>query len=145
MRLKIVFMLCAFMFVTGCSDRRLTFIDGDKISLSEFDGRWLIINYWAAWCNPCVTEIPELNEFNERTDVEVLAFNYDQPNEVELKKQIKKFDIHYRSLVAEPSLVFQQSKPTGLPATMVISPQGEFIKWLYGAQTIESLSEAIAK
>lgn len=145
MRLKNVFVLLFVGLLVACSDNNLAFLDGDKKNINEFGGQWLLINYWAAWCKPCLTEIPELNEFNSRPDVEVLAFNYDRLDEVTLRQQIIKFDIHYRSLSDDPAILFQQPKPTGLPATMVVSPKGEFIEWLYGAQNKASLTEAFNK
>lgn len=119
------------------------FVDGDSKELGAYRGQWLLVNYWAVWCQPCLKEIPELNDFNTHPDVEVLAFNYDRLNEVSLKVQISKFDIQYRSLSLDPAELFDQETPTGLPATMVINPNGEFVEWLYGAQNKESLSEAL--
>ena len=139
MRIKIVLIFCFISFLSACGEVSFDFVGGEKKALSEYRGQWLLINYWAVWCKPCLKEIPELNEFNTRSDVEVLAFNYDRLDEVSLKDQISKFDIQYRSLILDPTELFDKEAPTGLPATMVINPKGEFVEWLYGAQTRESL------
>ncbi len=143
MRIKIVFIFCFISFLCACSEVNFDFVGGDNKELSEYKGQWLLVNYWAVWCQPCLKEIPELNAFNTRSDVEVLAFNYDRLDEVSLKDQISKFDIQYRSLSFDPAELFNQDTPTGLPATMVINPKGEFVEWLYGAQTKESLLAAL--
>ncbi|MBT5150563.1 MAG: TlpA family protein disulfide reductase, partial [Nitrosomonadales bacterium] len=39
---------------------------GKKVALSKFEGKWLLINFWATWCAPCREEIPELNEFSHQ-------------------------------------------------------------------------------
>jgi thiol-disulfide isomerase/thioredoxin len=145
LRLKNVFVFWLIGLLMACSNFSLTFLDGDKKNINEFEGQWLLINYWAAWCKPCLKEIPELNVFNSRSDIEVLAFNYDQLDEITLKEQIIKFDIQYLSLAIDPASLFKQPKPNGLPATMVVSPKGEFVEWLYGAQTNDSLLEALNK
>lgn len=145
MRIKIVLIFCFISFLCACSEVNFDFVDGNSKELGEYRGQWLLVNYWAVWCQPCLKEIPELNEFNTRPEVEVLAFNYDRLDEASLKDQISKFDIQYRSLSLDPAELFNQDTPTGLPATMVINPKGEFVEWLYGAQTKESLSEALKR
>jgi thiol-disulfide isomerase/thioredoxin len=118
-------------------------LHGEKKTLSDYGGQWLFINYWAAWCKPCLKEIPELNVLNSDAGIEVLAFNYDGLDKASLKDQVSKFDIQYRSLIRDPASLFGQPTPTGLPATMVINPKGEFVEWLYGAQTKVSLLKVI--
>lgn len=137
--MKTVFSLLCVWFLTACSDSRVTLSGGDSKSLSEYEGQWLLINYWAAWCKPCLTEIPELNAINLRSDVSVLAYNFDNLDIMALTAQASQFDIQYPSIIADPSALYDQEKPSGLPATMVINPQGEFVEWLYGAQSQESL------
>lgn len=143
MRIKIVFIFCFISFLSACSEVNFDLLGGEKKSLDEYRGEWLFINYWAAWCKPCLKEIPELNVFNVRSGVEVLAFNYDNLDETSLKDQISKFDIQYSSLIQDPAMLFNQATPSSLPATMVINPEGEFAKWLYGAQTKETLIKAL--
>ena len=149
MRIKTVFIFCFIWLLCACSntdnDTSLVFLNGDGKKLSDFEGQWLLINYWAAWCKPCLNEIPELNVINARSDVEVLAFNYDDLDETLLRKQLDKFDIQYRSIVIDPALLFKQAKPRGLPATIVVNQRGEFVKWLYGAQSRQSLLEVIVQ
>jgi len=56
--------------------------DGDvrkDLDPDTLKGRWVLINYWAEWCKPCLEEIPELNTFAEAhsEQVSVLGVNYD--------------------------------------------------------------------
>lgn len=126
-------------FLVACTNSSVTFLGGERKNLNEFEGRLLLINYWAAWCKPCLAEIPELNAFNLRQNVNVLAYNYDDLKEPILQEQVKKFNIQYRSILNDPSELYEQNKPSGLPATMVINAEGEFVEWLYGAQNKASL------
>ena len=72
-------------------------MNGDRIAFSSLKGHWVFINYWASWCDPCVHEIKELNQFYERYDaskVSLYGVNYEGLSMVEQKKLIKKYKIH---------------------------------------------------
>jgi len=67
---------------------------------SNLEGNWILINYWADWCPPCIKEIPEINTFSDKhPEVIVLAFNFDRLEAEDLRPQIKKFNIKYPSLI----------------------------------------------
>ena len=54
------------LVISGCgTGSKHTFSGGGSVDLERWQGRWLIVNYWAEWCAPCRTEIPELNELYE--------------------------------------------------------------------------------
>lgn len=46
-------------------DLHLTDIEGKQFKLSDYRGKWIVLNYWATWCPPCLEEIPELVHFHE--------------------------------------------------------------------------------
>ena len=65
-----VFIIISFFIFTGCKssygDFTLMDLDGNEISLSDFNGKVLILNFWATWCSPCREEIPDFVEvYNE--------------------------------------------------------------------------------
>jgi thiol-disulfide isomerase/thioredoxin len=55
------------------------------LPLEQLRGQWVVINYWAIWCKPCIQEIPELNALNELPEVTVLGVNYDGAAAEELR------------------------------------------------------------
>src|SRR5689334_3073620 len=69
---------------------------GRFISNSEFKNKWIIVNYWADWCDSCIEEIPELNNFyknNHDNNILIFGVNYDRlPNPL-LRQAIKKTGI----------------------------------------------------
>ncbi|MES9935022.1 MAG: TlpA disulfide reductase family protein, partial [Sedimenticola sp.] len=48
------------------ADFSLPDLDGRTVKLSEFRGKWVVVNYWATWCPPCVEEMPELELFHSQ-------------------------------------------------------------------------------
>jgi thiol-disulfide isomerase/thioredoxin len=72
--------LMLVMVMAGCARPELELADGSGSSWEQWQGQWLIINYWAEWCAPCRKEIPELNELHHDgadAGVVVLGVNFD--------------------------------------------------------------------
>jgi len=141
--LKGVFGLIVCVLLSACSDIELTMDNGEKKLVSDYQGQWLFINYWAVWCKPCIEEIPELNLLDKYKDITVLAYNFDNSQGAVLEKQAKKLGIYFDMLGQDPAAVFGQKHPGVLPATMLISPEGEFRQWFLGPQTAADLRAKI--
>lgn len=116
-------------------------INGADIPLSSLKGKWVMINYWASWCQPCLDEIPELNQlYNEHKDnLTVFAVNYDAHSIRKQQKLIKKYNIEYPSLINDPAKMLRLGDITGVPMTFVFDPKGELSDTLYGGQTMDAL------
>ena len=113
-------------------------------SLDSYRGQWVVINYWAKWCKPCIREIPELNELNQkRSDLTVLGVNYDGTTGEELALQIKDLAIRFPMLLEDPATVLNTSRPVVLPTTLIVSPKGILEQTLVGPQTLESIGAAV--
>ena len=114
--------------------------------LAQSRGEWLVINYWAEWCKPCLEEIPELNAFaREHADkARVLMVNYDGVTGAALAEQAKALGIETELLEIDPAARFAQARPTVLPATLLIAPDGTHRKTLLGPQTVASLLAGIS-
>lgn len=134
----IVFLILS---LTACDapDSRSALASGERFEWEAREGRWLVVNYWAEWCRPCYEEIPELNELDEEAHVQVLGVNYDELQGEELDEVIDRMGIGFPTLVRDPAERFGWEKPTGLPATFIISPEGEWVDSRFGIQTRESL------
>ena len=107
-------------------------------------GQWVVINYWARWCKPCIEEIPELNELNaSRDDVTVLGVNYDGIQGEELAAQEEELGVEFTTLPEDPSAQLEVPRPVVLPTTFVVNPKGNTVATLLGPQTLETLVAAI--
>ena len=65
------------LLVSGCEKIELERADGTLANWDKYRGQWVLVNYWAEWCKPCLEEIPELNELDKAPDIAVLGVNFD--------------------------------------------------------------------
>jgi thiol-disulfide isomerase/thioredoxin len=107
--------------------------------------KWLVINYWAHWCESCYKEIPELNSFNQNKPANVLMLgsNYDKLVGEDLEMARKKMRIAYPALLDDPASLWQIDSLSVLPVTVVINPQGEVVKKIIGPTTAKKLLQII--
>jgi thiol-disulfide isomerase/thioredoxin len=112
------------------------------LQLDELHGQWVVINYWAIWCKPCIQEIPELNKLAELPQVTVLGVNYDGISGEELDQQLEKLGVAFRTLETDPAAQLGMARPVVLPTTLVLDPQGQLSETLVGPQTLETLATA---
>lgn len=112
----------------------------------EAAGKRIFINYWAEWCKPCVTEIPELNQFaRQHSDkVIVLGFNFDQKQGAELLAAMEKVTMTVPATLHNPATVFALPEVSGLPTTLVVDEQGRLVTALMGPQTAATLAQALS-
>jgi thiol-disulfide isomerase/thioredoxin len=124
-----------------------TTLDGSTYQFKELQGKWIVINYFAEWCAPCLREIPELNEFKKLTDGKqnavLFGISYDAMQDHELTVLAEKYNITF-SLInhIETKLPFEM--PKYLPATYLIRPDGTVAGQLLGEQNSRSLNQAIS-
>ena len=127
----------SFLLVWGLSSCTL-----DSADLQS--DQWNVINYWAIWCKPCREEIPELNRLDQEADITVVGVNFDGKQGTGLAADVADLDIQFR-VIADPADILGISRPTVLPTTLVVSPEGEVIATLVGPQTASSIATHIRR
>jgi thiol-disulfide isomerase/thioredoxin len=111
--------------------------------LEHLRGQWVVINYWAQWCKPCIEEIPHLNTLDrDYAQVTVLGVNYDGASGADLEQQRQQLGVAFASLDADPAEQLGKPRPVVLPTTFIVNPDGELVEELIGPQTLESLALA---
>lgn len=136
-----VMVIAAFGFLAGCEKLEFEQAGGESLDWDDLRGQWVLVNYWAEWCKPCLEEIPELNRMNESRDVTVLGVNFDGIRGQELVDLGDTMGIEFTMLAEDPGGDFGWKTPVALPATFVIDPDGELRETRFGPQTEEQLKE----
>ena len=145
MKLKKISVYAFIFILISCAKPDLVTSDSKKIFLDDLYGKWVIINYWADWCPPCIKEIPELNKLNAKysDELNVFLFNFDRLEGEELKNQLRKIDAKVPSLVTDPQSIYNFTIPESLPVTFVINKKGELSNILQGPQTLEEMEKVL--
>ncbi len=140
-------MLAASAFAGDKVDLTLTDLDGKTVSVSDFRGKWVIVNFWATWCPPCLEEIPDFVGLydDNRDSLVVLGVNYEEVNEEYLREFVDSHMISYPIMRMEPLPVTPLGPVTGLPTTYIVSPQGELVARQEGPVTRETIEKYIAR
>lgn len=145
--IRILIALSVFIFSYANAAPFLKGMEGQSIDFSNLRGKWVLINYWAGWCQLCIDEIPELNDFyesNKDKNILLYAVNFDDLPIAAQQQLIQQFDIRYPSLQENPAKALRLGHIVGVPVTFIFNPDGELTGTLYGAQTAESLQEALS-
>ena len=138
--MKYLFSLTLILALAACDGGGGT---AGPVDLDQLRGQWVVINYWAQWCKPCIREIPELNNLNRQyRQVTVLGVNYDGATGQELELQLEKLGIEFATLPADPARQLGAPRPVVLPTTLILDQQGQLHATLVGPQTLESLAQA---
>lgn len=150
MRLRIttLFILLLSWPMAQAADFSLHGVDGKSYQLSDYRGKWVVVNYWATWCPPCLEEIPELIGFHDKhkdKDAVVLGVNYEDKSPVALKAFVDDHLISYPVLLGEVGSGKNVGPIPGLPTTYVISPTGEVVARQVGPLTAEMLDDFLSK
>jgi thiol-disulfide isomerase/thioredoxin len=130
----------------SCSKPDLNVFEGKGVFLDDLKGKWIVFNYWADWCPPCIKEIPELNSLqsNFSDHLKVFLINFDMLEGEELKQQLEKFNVQVDSLLTDPSIIYDWVIPENLPVTFIINRKGELEFTLVGPQTEEEIIKLLS-
>ena len=138
--------LLIIFFIFSCSEPDLLVFEKKGLNTEDLKGKWVIYNYWADWCPPCIKEIPELNnlQFNFPNELKVFLINFDMLDGEELTQQLKKFNVRVDSLITDPSSIYNWTIPENLPVTFIVNREGNLEHTLVGPQTEKEIIELLS-
>ena len=107
-------------------DFTLENLEGEKVSLNDFSGRVVLINFWATWCPPCRAEIPDIQaayQSHQKDGLVVLGVNVGESREA-VKPFVDQVQMTYPVLLDEARKVFKAYRVFGLPMSVIVDQEG---------------------
>ena len=148
MRLAAAMVLIGSVLLGGCGVDLGTDQDGNKVASERVDKHWLVVNYWAEWCGPCRTEIPELNSLSQQMkdqQVSVFGVNFDGLQGNDLKAATQALGIQFTVLAQDPAEQYDLPKSEALPVTYIIDDKGKVRETLMGEQTAAGVAQKLTE
>jgi len=117
-------------------------LDGKQVELSDYEGKKVMLNFWATWCPPCKKEMPDMEKYTQQAgdDVVVLAVNIDPENDVQafVEDNGITFTIPLDSQSAK-NPVNERYKILSIPTTYFIDKKGIIRNKVISAMTLKDM------
>ena len=119
---------------------------GKTHTLAEYKGKWVLVNYWATWCPPCLEEIPDLISLheNKKNNLVVLGIAVDYRSQKQVTDFADGLLVSYPIVLGTPKVINQIGPMQGLPTTYLFNPDGKLVAQQTGAITRKSVEDFIA-
>ena len=131
---------------TQAADFKVTDTQGKTHTLSGYKGKWVLVNYWATWCPPCLEEIPDLIALNEnkKNNLVVIGVAMDYRNTKQVTDFADGLLVDYPIVLGTPEIVRQIGPVQGLPTTYLFNPEGKMVAQQVGLITRAAVESYIA-
>jgi thiol-disulfide isomerase/thioredoxin len=144
-RLFLVLVLSWMGVASAAENFTVTDAQGKSHSLADYRGKWVIVNFWATWCPPCLEEIPDLVAVKEsRKDLEVIGIAM----EFQDAKQVVQFAdgmfVNYPIVLGDRKISESIGKVDGLPTTFIYDPKGNLAQRHVGKLTRKQIERIIS-
>ena len=112
-------------------------LDGEPTELAQFRGKFVLVNFWATWCPPCLQEMPAMEASFQRYsdhDFIILAVSSDREGAAVVRPFIDKLGVTFPILLDTDQRVSTQYGATNLPVSFLLDRQGQVIAGSQGAR-----------
>ena len=126
-------------------DFKVTDTNGKNHTLAGYKGKWVLVNYWATWCPPCLEEIPDLIALheNKKNNLIVIGVAMDYRNAKQVTDFADGLLVEYPIVLGTPQIVNQIGPVQGLPTTYLYNPEGKMVAQQVGLITREVVESYI--
>ena len=129
-------------------DFTLPLLDGSSVTLSEFRGKTVIVDFWATWCPPCVFQVPELNRLHlahrDAGDVVVIGVAVDVDGAATVGPWVAEQNVEYRIALGDEDLAVRFGA-VGFPTLVVVTPDGHIDSLHVGLIEYTELEALVAR
>ena len=126
---------------------KVTTLDGKPFDLAAQRGHWVIVNFWATWCVPCIKEMPDISHFvASHANVRAIGLAYEDSDKADIQAFLARHPVSYPiAQVTLDEAPKDFDEPRGLPTTYLIAPDGHVARRFVGPVTGQSLGAAIGQ
>lgn len=125
-------------------DFTLQSLDGNTYTLSQQRGKWVIINFWATWCVPCVEEMPALQELANKYAGNMLLLGINQREKASVVEQFAtEHGITFPLLLHPDDNVLTSYQVLKTPQTIIVNPNGELVWRQFGPIELETFDSIL--
>ena len=121
-------------------------LDGATYDLADHRGKWVVVNFWATWCAPCLKEMPELSALDAMNEhIEVIGLAYEDIDVAAMREFLDSHPVAYPIAIIDvydPPADFET--PRGLPMTYLLAPDGKVAERFLGPVTAADIERVIA-
>ena len=125
----------------------LTTLDGKKISLSDYKGRPVLVNFWATWCDPCREEMPWFEQFRKQyadKGFEVLGIVTDSGKD-RIEKAVRKTGVSYPILLSNSTVEKDYGATDEVPMSFYVDRKGMVVGEIVGVRSKDDIEANIQK
>jgi thiol-disulfide isomerase/thioredoxin len=136
--------ILAYPMLATASGFSFTDIKGQTHTLESHHGKWVLVNLWAAWCAPCLAEMPELEALSKsRSDLVVLGLSVDGQTARQLAQLTEKLKVTYPIIAGNAELA-RQFKPKGYPTNVLYDTTGKQVLFKEGPITRQEIQDFLS-
>jgi thiol-disulfide isomerase/thioredoxin len=121
--------------------------DKETISLEDYKGKVVFLNFWATWCPPCRHEIPDLIKLqnNYSNELVVIGISLDRAGIHTVRNFAEEYNINYLLIMGDPKLVSDYGGVSAIPTSFIVDKNGELVERIVGYRTYEQFDAIIKK
>ena len=145
--MRILFLVALALSAGAASAEAFVFKDmqGHEQRLQDYRGKWVLVNFWATWCPPCLEEIPDLislSEAHKNKDLVIIGVALDSTKESVVEFVAKK-KVSYPVVVGDYDLAAQVGEVEALPTSYLYDPAGKLVSYQQGMVSRSSVESYI--
>ncbi len=143
-RVALAVLMMIWVGVAAAEGFTLKDTQGKVHRLEDYKGKWVLVNFWATWCPPCLEEIPDLIKLSEtRKDVVVIGIAMEYQSAKYVKEFADNLFVTYPVVLGDRKIAAQIGSIPGLPTSYMYNPQGKLAAQHVGPLTRKAIESYI--